>query len=94
MYSQDKRIYYNGTYCKESHYIMDIPYKPTDKYLTVDTHYANRLDLVSYDYYGTVNYWYIIAIASNIHNPLDVPIGTVLRLPTLASLFTIKGFIL
>lgn len=94
MYKQDKKIYYDGTYCRESHYLMDIPYKETDRYIVVDSRYVNRLDLVSYDYYGTVVYWYVIANASNLHNPLDVPIGTILRLPTLASLFTVKGFIL
>jgi hypothetical protein len=94
MYTHDKKIYYEGQLCRESHYMINIPYKDTDQYITVTTQYANRLDLVSYDYYGTVNYWYVIALASDIHNPIDVPVGTILRIPTLASLFTVKGFLL
>ena len=94
MHKKDKYMYYDGVKCLESHNQLDIPFNATDTYITVDASYVNRLDLVSYDYYGSVNYWYIIALASDIHNPLDVPIGTTLRIPTLASLFTLKGFVL
>lgn len=89
MYSKDNKINYNNIEVLESHYFTEIPYRETDDYLTVTVDLVNRLDLVSYDYYGTVRFWNIIAQASNIINPLDVPVGTVLRIPKLYTLYSL-----
>lgn len=37
--------------------------------------------LLSYKYYGTVNLWWILCVANNIQNPLDLPeVGTKLKI--------------
>lgn len=40
-----------------------------------------RLDLISYKYYLSVEYWWIIATANEILDPFNIEIGTVLRIP-------------
>jgi hypothetical protein len=52
----------------------------TDQYYEVESGYANRLDLISYKVYRTVHLWWIIAMANDILNPLDIPVGTILRI--------------
>ena len=41
-----------------------------------------RLDLISYKYYLQVEYWWVIALANNILDPFNIPIGTILRVPS------------
>lgn len=41
-----------------------------------------RLDLVAYQYYLNVEYWWIIALANDILDPFNIPIGTILRIPS------------
>ena len=48
---------------------------------------VGRLDLISYKTYGTVQYWWAIALANNVSNPLnDLVPGTALKLPTRADI--------
>ena len=91
MYYNQNKIKYEGVDCTETFYFLDIPYRETDTYITVDADHVNRLDLIAYEFYGNVQLWYVIAIASEILNPLDVPMGTLLRLPSLVSLYTTNG---
>ena len=42
---------------------------------------GERLDTVSMDAYGTPSYWWVIAAASGIGWGLQVPPGTILRIP-------------
>lgn len=51
----------------------------------------NRLDLIAYNYYKSPLYWWVIAEASGIYNPLEVPIGTVLIVPPKSRLFGLNG---
>lgn len=87
----ENRISYNGVSCLESHYMQDIPYSVNDTYYTVTPQMVNRLDRISYKFYDSVNLWWVIALASGITNPLRVPVGTVLRIPPLSTLFYVKG---
>ena len=42
-----------------------------------------RIDLIAYKYYGNVNYWWAIALANEVKNPLqDLVAGTTLIIPT------------
>lgn len=66
----------------ESYERKKIAVSEDDKYFTVTADYENRLDLVSYKYYGTCMYWWVIAIASEISDPFAVTAGTLLRIPT------------
>ena len=64
-----------------------------DEYITVDISTENRLDIISYNYYNTPNFWWVIAIANNIIDPFDVPIGTYLRIPAITSLYNEGGIL-
>lgn len=52
-----------------------------------------RLDLVSYRCYGTHKYWWVIALANNIIDPFDISYGTILRIPSLSSLYVEGGIL-
>lgn len=52
---------------------------------------VNRLDLISYKYYNTPMYWWVIAEASGLYNPLLVPEGTILIIPSLQTIYNYRG---
>ena len=87
----ENRINYEGYNCLETHYMQEIPYHVDDIYYTVPKKLENRLDTISYNFYGNVDLWWVIALASNIKYPLEVPKGTVLRIPPLQTLFFVRG---
>ena len=87
----ENRINYDGYSCLETHYMQEIPYHVDDIYYTVPKKLENRLDTISYNFYGNVDLWWVIALASNIKNPLEVPKDTVVRIPPLQTLFFIRG---
>lgn len=64
-----------------------------DSYHIVTLEDENRLDMIATIMYGTPRYWWVIALANDIIDPFDVPIGTELRIPLIESLFN-KGGIL
>ena len=43
---------------------------------------CRRIDLIAWKYYRDVSLWWIIAEFNSISNPLEIPIGTTLRIPT------------
>ena len=59
--------------------------------MTVTLDDENRLDIISNKYYGTPRYWWVIALANEIIDPFDIPIGTYLRIPSLISLYNTGG---
>lgn len=59
-----------------------------DMYHTVERQDERRLDLISYKYYKTVNYWWIILVANSIYNPFDIRTGDILRIPSISIIFT------
>lgn len=83
-YKHCKRFYYSdGVADVETLPQVVIEQSTDDKFFRVTDKFENRLDLISYKYYKTVQLWWLIAYASNILNPFDVPVGTVLRIPTI-----------
>lgn len=62
-----------------------------DEYYTLKATEAGRLDMVSTAYYGVPDYWWAIAYASNILDPLTVQEGTLVRIPPIATVLNIKG---
>lgn len=62
-----------------------------DQYITVTNITKNRLDIIANEYYGTANYWWVIAQANYIIDPFDVPVGTQLRIPPILSLYLNGG---
>jgi hypothetical protein len=53
-----------------------------DQQFVIPATRANRLDLVSNDFYGTPDYWWAIADASSLVDAQSVPAGTTLRIPS------------
>lgn len=43
---------------------------------------GERLDAISYRYYGDEDYWWIIALANRISDPFVIPAGRRLRIPS------------
>lgn len=44
---------------------------------------SNRLDILAGQYYGDGSLWWIIAAASDVGWGLQVPVGTIIRIPDL-----------
>lgn len=53
-----------------------------DRYHEVTAYDQYRIDLISYRYYLTTDYWWIIALSNNILDPFNIVIGTILRIPS------------
>lgn len=60
-------------------------------YHTVEASEENRLDIISNIYYGTPTFYWAIAMANNIIDPMIVVKGTILRIPSYESLFVTGG---
>lgn len=56
-------------------------------YHIVEANQEGRLDIISNIYYGTPYYFWAIAGANNIIDPLTIVAGTVLLIPSLDSLY-------
>lgn len=61
--------------------------------MTVSIAEEGRLDIIANQYYNTPRFWWVIALANNIIDPFDIPVGTTLRIPTIISLYN-KGGVL
>lgn len=75
----------------ETYESIPFPESTDDQYHLVELGEADRLDLISHKYYGTPLLYWVIAEASNIIDPMDVPAGTTLRIPSRQSLYGYKG---
>lgn len=75
------RIESDGYEYIESQDVLEFKRSNKDSFFAVPLGYENRLDLVSYKFYGSALYWWVIAVASGIQDPFVVPVGTVLRIP-------------
>jgi len=56
---------------------------PTDGFYTVKAVDNGRLDIISLNVYGTIEYWWVLADVNDIFNPFaPVVLGSVIRIPT------------
>jgi len=55
---------------------------PSDMFHIVTDADSKRIDLIAWKYYKDVNLWWVIAEFNNIGNPLEIPAGTTLRIPS------------
>lgn len=62
-----------------------------DQYFTVSKAEEGRLDIIATSFYGTPNYWWVIALANYIIDPFDVEAGTTLRIPPITALYNSGG---
>lgn len=61
----------------------------TDQNYVVTDKDIGRLDLISFDFYGTPNLWWVIAHVNNIIDPIvDMETGTSLAIPDQARIFS------
>lgn len=68
---------------------------PTDYYHRVESHEVDRLDLIAHKYYKNPLLWWVIAQANDIHDPfIALEPGTLLRIPSLESLYGNNGILL
>lgn len=84
--------------CKEYHesiYNRGVKFSSDDIYYVVTDKTENRLDIIALMYYDSASLWWIIAQANIniIFNVFNVPRGTVLRVPPLASLYKSGGIL-
>lgn len=82
IFDQSNDVYYQETVDRKT-----IPESNTDVFITVTKSSENRLDIIANMVYSYSLYWWVIAMANDIDDPFNVPIGTVLRCPPLASLY-------
>lgn len=71
-----------------------IPADGTDRAITVKSKYVERPDLLSFDLYGTTDYWWIFAVRNpnTIQDPIfDLQAGTEIFVPTRDRLTDILG---
>jgi hypothetical protein len=67
--------------------IVDIPFLPGDIYHKIEAGEVGRWDILSYNHYHTVLYWWVICLANNITNPLVIiPAGDTVRIPDIDGL--------
>lgn len=78
----------------ESYEDLVFPKRNDDKFYEVESKYENRLDLISYKFYGTPLLYWVIAEASELVDPQIVPVGTLLRIPNRQSLYGVGGKLL
>jgi hypothetical protein len=72
----------------------DVPSHSSDKLITLLGKYENRPDLLSYDLYGTTDYWWIFMIRNPnvIKDPIyDMVTGIQLYAPTSSRLVAVLG---
>lgn len=62
-----------------------------DRIYIVEAGEEGRLDVISYKFYNTPLYWWAIAYASDIIDPLSVVAGDRLIIPPLSSVVKMKG---
>ena len=53
----------------------------TDMFHQVTIADSKRIDLIAWRYYKDVSLWWVSAEVNNIGNPLELEVGTVLRIP-------------
>lgn len=75
----------------ESYESIEFPERSDDQYHLVEPGEENRIDLISYKFYGTALLYWVILEASGIDDPYDIPAGTTLRIPSRQSLYGYKG---
>lgn len=82
---------------KELHFslpdIISLPEREDDSYFEVVPKYKDRLDLVANKFYNNSKLWWILAFANNLDNACELPIGKILRIPNIGSLYGQGGLL-
>lgn len=74
---------------------ISVPSSPTDIYHRVKSNEVTRLDMLASEYYKNPLLWWVIAEANEIYDPFEpVEVGTLLRIPTIETLYGNSGILL
>lgn len=73
---------------------IEVPKSKVDSFHIVKKTEENRIDLISWQYYKTPLLYWVIAEASDLRNPFELPEGTVLRIPDRQTLFGARKIII
>jgi len=72
----------NNIPVQESWHPPEIKEQSTDRYFEVTIDFAHRPDLISYMYYGTMQLYWVIALANDMIDPIaETSVGKRLRIP-------------
>jgi hypothetical protein len=86
--------YLTDNYDPMTSYFLNEVRKLPNQSSYVVTSSENRIDLISYEIYGDVQYWWILLVYNNLIEPENIPGGTLLLYPSLSDLeqflFTLK----
>lgn len=75
--------------------MQPVPITVNDQYHKLESHEVGRLDILAHRYYKNPLLWWVIAQANNIYDPFVLlPAGTLLRIPSIESLYGTKGILL
>lgn len=77
----------DGNVYIESPNKINIKPSKDDSFYMIESGYENRMDLISYKFYGTPLLWWVIAMMNKIQDPLDIKVGDILRIPTMRSIY-------
>lgn len=82
----------DGTSCKGRYFpnLKSLREVRTYKLIEVSGKLKDRIDLIAYEYLGNSQLWWIIAEVNRdkILDPLNIPVGTKLRIPSTEDMFT------
>lgn len=87
----ERIVYDNGVEIIETPDQITVPYSVNDKYYLVQAGEEGRLDLISNKHYGSPLYWWVIAFASNVYDPLSVHVNDKLRIPAISTVMGLEG---
>lgn len=62
-----------------------------DIFHTVTREQENRPDIIANIYYNDPSFYWVIAVANDLVDPFIIQIGSILRIPSLNSLYTVGG---
>lgn len=82
-----------GRQFRETQDEIRIPETDEDIDYVVPAKYEHRIDLVAAEFYPSHKYYWIIAVANNIHFPFVLPTGTVLRIPPFSVVYDRGGLL-
>ena len=75
--------------------IQEIPTNPSDIYHRVKSNEVSRLDILAHQYYKNPLLWWVIAQANGISDPFRlIESGTLVRIPTIETLYGTNGILL
>lgn len=72
---------------------IEFPLNSDDRFYEVTSDTRNRIEYISYMFYSTPLLWWAIAIASDIEDPLVLPVGTMLRIPSTSTIYSVEGIL-